>query len=344
MAAFIAIGMTGWTQVQTVPVNKNEKNLEGTIYTLPKTVLIVEVKTKSTKITPGQYWQYAERFLGTTNVCQSENTSYEITSVNVTPKPVPDKGNTYIVVKGNSKKPTTVELTPEGFLISLNGKQKTNIYGIQPKARTDNKEDKDYQTMSSSIITREMQQSTSTAKIAELAANEIFTIRDARNNILTQDIDKTPADGRSYEIVLSELNRMERYYVELFTGKKEEKEQTTKFEIYPENLKSPLLFRFSKQKGIVDKSDLGGSPVNIKIVEIPSLAYDNVNPAKKEKAAGLYYRVPGKAKVTVSDDNNTFFENEIPIAQFGNVVTLPSEATMQVKLCPLTGALLQSGN
>jgi len=340
----IIASLDGFSQFQTIPFKNNSGSPEGIPYTLPKTVLVVEVTTECTQQTPGPYCQYAERFLGITDVCQTEITSNEIVSVSIYTKPVPDDQNTYLIVQeSKSKNPATIELTPEGFLSSINGDLSEK--NINKKSHDANRSNlsKPYETMESSIVTREMQQSTSTAKIAELAALELFNIRDARVNILTQDVDKGPSDGKSYELVLSELNRIERYYTELFTGKRNVSKKVTTFEVDPASVNESTLFRFSQIKGIVDKADLGGSPVNIKIQKEGALA-NNAQDSKNAKSVGLYYRIPGKAKITIADGKKTFCEKEIMVAQFGNVMTLPVQSSGKVKLCPFTGALLQSGN
>jgi len=340
----LTISLCSFSQISTIPLKNSIGPLEGTIYTLPKTLFVLEVETKCIKETPGQYYQYAERFLGLTNVCQVEKTSYEISSVRLILRPVPDNQNAFVVInKKTGKSESSVELTKDGFLKSINGKtaftettQRT-IPGIRSMLPPG------YQTMEASIMTKEMQQSTSTSKIAELAAAELFNLRDTRINILTQDVDKTPSDGRSYEIVLGELNRIERYYTELFTGKREVKTDKITFEIEPTEDAESILFRFSQSKGIIDKSDLSGSPVYIKIKKVPGLTINNqkIKKSKKELPVSIYYRLPGKANVIITDGNKTFLEKQVAVPQFGKVLALPAGKNLSIELCPLTGSLIK---
>jgi len=337
----LLLSLCGFSQLVTVPANQNTKGIGGTIYTLPKTELIFEIKTKITKEVPGKYFQYAERYLGLTDVCQTEKTIHEIEDVKLYQRAVADSKHSYLITNTKKgKEQNSVELTKDGFLASINGSPyiETNSPENKPVARLTTVPD--YFSMESSIITKEMQQSTSIAKIAELAANELFNIRETRLNLLTQDVDNVPSDGRSYELVLSELNRMEKYYTELFTGKKTISYETKTFYLTPDENLQTILFRFSQTNGIVDKSDLSGIPVNISITAINDLKVPDKT--KQEDVYALYYRIPGKANVKLSDGNNkVYLEKVSVVAQFGKVLTLPSDKYLSISVCPKTGAILR---
>lgn len=184
-----------------------------------------------------------------------------------------------------------------------------------------------------------MQQSSSTVKMAELAANQLFALREARFNLLTQEADHTPSDGRSYEIVLSELNRMEAQYLELFQGKKEVRTNTTRFICTPNKETSEILFRFSSKIGILDKDNLGGAPIYIAYKKL-SATTEFIRSDKSLKAKGLYYRVPAQARIELSDGQKTLFSDVYTLNQFGKVLTLPASQIKTVELNPSTGSIL----
>jgi len=344
---FLLIGlatcsMLGSAQIKTQPLSNAVDPTAGLIYTLPKTVIVVEVETRKIQETPGIYFPYAERYLGLSNVCQTENTHYEIVGVRLTTKAIPDLQNAYLISSGKGKTAPSIELTPEGFLKSIGHSDAFKNMEKTEKNLTPNCTE-DFQSQESSVVSLEMQQATSTSKMAELAAAQLFNLRDARINLLTMDSDKNPADGRSYEIVLSELNRMEKYYRELFTGKRIENIQKTTFEYDPQKNGEEILFRFSQLKGIVDKNDLGGNPIFInlqkKIGTMADIAKSSENSDKAEYS--VYYRIPGKAMIKVTDGNNILCNQETPVAQFGKVLSLPSGAVGSAEFCPMTGAIMQ---
>jgi hypothetical protein len=345
--SFLACSMLNFAQIKTEPLSKIKDPSKGLIYALPKTKIIIEVKTRQIQETPGIYFPYAERYLGLKSVCQSGNVRYEIVGVNITTKAIPDPVNTFLITTGKAKHSPSIELTAEGFLKSINRDpdikkpcECATINQVDKPCATQN-----YQTQESSIITQEMQQSSSTAKMAELAATQIFNLRESRINLLTLGQDNNPTDGRSYEIVLSELNRMEKYYTELFTGKQVEKIEVSTFEYDPQKSGEEILFRFSQLKGVVDKTDLGGNPVSINIQKTTGIQTNlvNVPTGNSEKEFSVYYRLPAKAQIKITDGVTTLYNKEIDVAQFGRVMALPAAATTSAEFCPLTGAITYFG-
>lgn len=337
----LSISLFSFAQLLSEKLTTATDTARGIVYLLPKTVLQVEVDTKCVQETPGLYFQYADRFLGMKEVIQSESMRYEITGFRLSTKTLADTSQAYLIGTGKKGKNITIALTPEGFLKSINGKvaAEANIEKVVNKTLT--KDDaKKWEMSGSSIFTKEMQQANSTAKMAELAANQLFTLRDTRFNLLTQDLDKTPQDGRSYEIVLSELNRMENAYLELFKGKVTESSQTFEYTLDPRKDSTDVLLRFSLFKGVLDKSNLGGNPIFIEVKALPVPA-EALRVDKSAAPRGLYYRVPGRAVVNITDGKDVLFSKEVSVPQFGRVLSLPASQITSVELCPKTGALLE---
>jgi hypothetical protein len=339
VCSLFACSIFTFAQIRTQPFSSASNPSEGLIYSLPKTAVVVEVETRKIQETPGIYYPYSERYLGIANVCQTENTRYEIVGVRVTTKAIPDLQNTYIISTGKAKENPSIELTPEGFLRSIGGSEAPKMCPQKVEAISCSSDD--YHSNEKSVVTLEMQQATSTAKMAELAAAQLFNIRDTRINLLTMDLDKVPADGRSYEIVLSELNRMEKYYTELFTGKRVESTEKTTFEYDPQKNGEEILFRFSQMKGIVDKTNLGGDPVFINLQKIVGTIADVAKAASgsDKEECSIYYRIPGKALIKITNGSKELCNQEISVAQFGKVVTLPAGAVGSATFCPMTGAI-----
>jgi len=339
----LCISLFSFAQLLTERLSTATDTARGIVYLLPKINIQIEVDTKCIQETPGMYFQYADRFLGMKEVIQNESIRYEITGFRLTTKTIPDISQAYLISTGKKGKNIVIALTPEGYLKSINGSKENEMppVKVSTKTKTMTKNiPKSWETPGSSIFTKEMQQANSTAKMAELAANQLFTIRDTRFNMLTQDADKTPSDGRSYEIVLSELNRMESAYLELFKGKVTESNQTFTYTMNPQKDSTDVLLRFSLFKGVLDKNNLGGNPIFIEVKPLP-VAAEKLRVDKAATPRGLYYRVPGQAVINITDGKDILFTEEVTVPQFGRVLSLPATQITAAKLCPKTGALLE---
>lgn len=320
--------------------------LEGIAYVLPKTVLTATVTYKQIKQTPGPYAQYAERFLGLNAVIQNEQTVHELLNVTLSSAAVPDQTAWFHVKPTDTKRPLVVSLSAEGFLLGCNlSKQETPTETAQQPAAKEATGSAFTQTMPESMLTRDMQQATSTAKLAELAAAQIFSIRETRMSLLQQETEHTPADGRSFSLILEELNRLETYYMELFSGKKTSVllEKTLTFE--PKREEEVVLFRFNQQFGMVDKNDLSGNPISIKLTKqlAPDMSSLKKREEKKPALPGIYYRTPCPTTISIFDAQHTYVVATLPVPQFGSINILPVSMVRTFRLCPLTGSLLEAG-
>lgn len=341
-ASLFILSLTAFSQIVSEPFHTAKDTTNSVVYLLPKNLIGIQVETLCRQETPGIYFQYAERFLGIKDFIQNESTRYEIKGIRLRTKTTADTTKTYLISAGKKTKNFSIALTPEGFLKSINGPQETiaeKPKQIGPKDRT-NKTMPEWQTQPDAVFTKEMQLASSTAKMAEIAANQLFTIRENRFNLLGQEADKTPGDGRSYEIVLSELNRMEKAYLELFKGTTTERTRTFSYTLDPKGNSNDILFRFSLLKGILDKNDLGGNPFYLQIQALPQ------TPAafRKDKSAtpqALYYRLPAKALISITDGKEVLFSQEVELPQLGAVQSVPSSQLGSAELDTANGMLLR---
>jgi hypothetical protein len=333
-------------QFESMPFLKATRPLKGPVYTLPRAELHIEIETTETVQTPGPFAQYAERFLGLTTVCQEPTNTYAITAALIKAKSIPDPSTRYLITPVSKSKSTGfIELTDDGILKSINGTaNQERLHSLKESRPTKETEPQPYQIPQSAVTTREMQLSASTAKQAELAANQLFNLRETRLSILNQETEQTPADGQAFKLVLEEINRMEKYYLELFTGTISTKKTINKYVYLPVKEESVILCRFSQQKGLVDKSDLSGSPISLSLTIVNGQKKVTL-PESNEKTpaiTGIYFRIPVSTSCTLSADNQLVFQEEFTIPQFGWIETLPVNFTKEVELNPETGALLKA--
>ena len=191
--------------------------------------------------------------------------------------------------------------------------------------------------------------------MAELTAKEIYNIRESRNNITRGQADFVPTDGESLKFMLESLTAQETALLTLFNGTNETEEVTFTINVTPdEALSKQVLFRFSSKLGVLPIDNLAGEPVWIDITDRNMSGSYTLDPdqqkklqAAKSKKEGtfLYYRLPGRAVLRVYNNRTTFLDQEIQVAQFGNVEVISSSimgkmADTKITFDTTTGAVL----
>lgn len=212
---------------------------------------------------------------------------------------LPDADNTYIVEFKQGTVAPYAYLTEDGLLCSINAEYTPVESELDAVKKNKGPQQKVTDT---SVFSEELLMAGSTAKQAEVAAKQIYRIRESRLNILTGEADNLPPDGEAMKLVIQQLEEQEKALTNLFTGILTKETEHYEVSIIPhDNLDKEVLFRFSKQLGIVDADDLGGTPVymNLKATERAPIL-DAKEAEKKDKSLkGIVYNVPGKASIEI---------------------------------------------
>jgi hypothetical protein len=319
-------------------------NSEGITYFLPKTGVRICVEVEKKEITPGEFCQFAERYLHQKDVVTSPTTTYTIKSIQLREMAVADKEKGYTIKLKDKTIAPLMSLTHSGILLSIN--KKTTYDEEIPEAAT---------TITDSYIdahqyfTGDLLSAGSTSKMAELAAQEIYDIRDSKSALIRGEADNTPKDGEQLKLMLQQLNLQETALQQLFTGS-EKVTTTTQYLTYiPEGeVEKEVCFRFSQKLGLVDKDDLSGSPYYISIQDLKTCPEPDEETVKllekKKNASGVYYSVPGKGLVQLSSPTQVLLKKEVSFAQMGNVELLSGslfnkKETVNITFNPTSGAI-----
>ncbi|MCL2597959.1 MAG: DUF4831 family protein [Paludibacter sp.] len=305
------------------------------VYSLPKTVLKINVTVEKTVETPGDFYQYAQRYLAANKVITAEKITYRIISVDVFAKAEPNPEQTYSL-NGLANKNLSISVDENGILTGLNNlieKEKTEK--IKPKESCITQ-----QTSDLLPLTEEYMMASSTAKMAEGAAKQIYHIRDGRMSLLSGDINNFP-QGNAMGELLERMDKEEQRLTELFTGKKTVTIETKTIDFDPTQISvNQILFRLSNVNGIVAADDLSGSPVSINFAAESKSQVNNTN----KSAVILYYVLPVKGKITINDNKSQYFTGEFAFPQFGTVLPLSenmlTKNTKRVVIDNQTGRLL----
>ena len=339
--AVFALGMNAQTEVSPY---RPGLTTDGITYFLPNTSLHLTLTAKRVTHVPGEFCKYAERYLRLKNVTMESYDTWEITDVNITPTGVANKEQAYTIKMKSKTSAPLVGLTSDGRLLTVNAKagELPKLSVAKVSAPKSNRVD------GSDFKTEEILLAGSTAKMAELTADEIFDIRDNRSLLAKGQADFMPKDGEQLKLMLASLDKQEKGLLQLFSGYEIEEEHVFVFDYTPKGeVRNDLIFRFSKHLGLVDADDLAGAPVTISVKDMKSLpAAVQTDDKKKKEVLDLRYMVPGKGQVNLFWDKKPISSSVVEMAQFGRVEHLGGELfnkkfTTKVYLSPVTGGLVK---
>lgn len=342
--ALIALLCSAQAFAQTDVALYGGKNQEyGVTYALPKSVIEIEVEAVKTTYTPGEFCKYAERYLRMTDISDTKQVSWELTSAKAKSVGIPDASKTYFVKLKDKTLAPLMDLTEDGIIKSINLPLTKNVIPaakLTPATKKTKPNGRDF-------MTEDMLMSGSTAKMAELVAKEIYKVRESKNSLLRGEVESMPKDGESLKLVLEKLDEQELAMTELFSGTIEKEIKTYKFTINPtQDVNKVIAFRFSKKIGVVGVNDLAGAPIYYSLTNLKSVPEAIPQTGKPKKIEGIVYNVPGKAHFVLFNPLTTYFEDDMLITQFGNTDTLTEElfekkSIVKVTFNPTTGGVVK---
>ena len=339
--AMFALGMSAQTEVSPY---RPGLTTDGITYFLPNTSLHLTLTAKRITHVPGEFCKYAERYLRLKDVTMDKYDSWEITGMNIQPTGVANKEQAYTIKLNSKTAAPLVGLAPDGRLLTVNAQAPE----LQKLSESKFGEPQSEKVEGSDYKTEEILLAGSTAKMAELTADEIFDIRDNRSLLAKGQADFMPKDGEQLRLMLASLDQQEKGLLQLFKGYDVVEEHVFVFDYTPEGeVNNDLIFRFSKHLGVVDADDLAGAPVTITIKDLKSLpAAVEVEEKKKKEVQDLRYVTPGSASVKLFWDRKELANAVIEMAQFGRIEHLGGELfdkkfTTKVYLSPTTGGLVK---
>ena len=296
-----------------------EQGESAVVYYSPKTTVSVDIEYVVEKEEAGKYAQYAESMLGIDDAVKQNKTRYVIKDAHISTRTSADYSRAHKVT-ADKDVPLLLNINEKGLLVG---------YNIAPCASKENKtfDNKDHKKPHSNKrplpIPEETLKAATPLAQANTLAKQIFHIRETRMYLLNGEVEHAPADGKSMELVLAELEYQEKALTELFTGKRSKRIEHKKILINPEDRKAILYF--SEDNGFTDEENVEANTIVISI----ALTAQNYAPSlsKKKAADGsqIVYNIPGNGDVKVLYRGNELARRTVPIAQMGINVPLPKE-------------------
>lgn len=294
---------------------------EGVTYYLPDTKIEIRFNATCIKHIPGEFSRYAERYLRIKDAIDKADSYWELDGATISKTGVPNP-NKMFTIKLNSSTASNIALDNQGVIAAINTAPLEHA-GADTETHCSNSH-----LDAGMYMTEEMLQATSTAKMAELTAREIYAIRESKLAITRGQAENMPNDGQAMQLVLSELDKQERALMELFIGRTDTLRQEFSVEIMPtENCDTTkaVLLRFSRKLGFVEKDNLAGEPVYCNLRDLKSVKRPTAQEtakAKPIKKEGVCYNIPGMAEVEVYTRTRKLANEEVPVAQLGTTEIL----------------------
>ena len=281
-------------QTNVVQVGKGFLPQNHISYFLPQTEIVVEVSVKRTIQKNGRFANYAKRLLALNNAITSKSEKYELEKVNITYNIIPDTLKNFAVEINAKTTAYNLYLSQNKIIKGVNiaSTSLSDRNGLPLPRKTQNENPDTLLLFDYSMLSEDALMATSEAKMAEIAAKQIFRIRESKMEILSGESEKEYS-GDALQLVINELDKIEKELVALFEGKSITFTETKIFRFIPKNrIENEVIFRFSPLLGIVEKDNLAGRAITMSV--LPQNIINNLNEQnKKVKKNGICYNVSG---------------------------------------------------
>jgi hypothetical protein len=357
------LACTVFAQINVLRIDNNSapQTKDGIFYSLPRTVVKIDVKIDRIENYKGPYADFALRLLGLKNVVAENTIDFQISDIAITTYSEPDPDQYYFVELGDKtskgEEADLLSLSDAGVILGtipggqdspdiLQSKQDESLanadkdaFGELFKYSADvsvfekvdtiiRKINIDTMTVERQYYKRTIVEKSPEQKARE-AADYISKIKENRFNLIsgTQEVNY---NKETLEYMDDQLNRMEKEYLKLFTGISVRKSLTFSYKYIPVpnqiNTEIPI-FKFLRSRGVIDLDEQGGKVVTIRIQRVgntTTVANWLKKSLKDSKVQGFSYRIPELARVAVKLDENTQEETQCLVSQLGVVTNLPA--------------------
>jgi hypothetical protein len=320
------------------------------VYALPRTVFTVNVEMERQVDMPGPYAKYSEDLLGLKGAIMNTGEHWSIKGISISSHEEADPSEFYVIATNTLFRTNALSLKNEGLILDLNpalnypdeslvsGKE----LNINQFRSYDLGSDEYYLTQTDTAYKRikmdsqfiripytvEKKKKLTDDQLAEKAARRLMDLRDGRILILTGEANVFPQN----EAAINEINRLEKEYTELFTGKSFNEKRMFSCQVIPEKEngnKQITMFYFSENAGPVDVSGKSGIAVKMelspeqKTKDLTIISKQQSEPSE-QKFDKLYYRIPDIVNVKLLMGEETLYNSRKLVYQFGEVMQLPA--------------------
>jgi len=339
-------------KVQSTPYGEEPEKAERSYpYVLPQTVLKVEVALQELISIPGPYWEYAEKYLGLTDVVKKKESHWQVYDVEVSAHQEMDPRQFYSlnVLSGPFHRSLLQPFLEQGMLMEghegvhayLKGEQLQSIHRQDfiryEEARISDNFEERTETMYKTIVTdtsfvevpvqRTVVEQKSISTKAREAANFLLELRTRRFETLTGEYEVFP-DGEAMGASIRKLDQMESAYLSLFRGKTVSRIITYSWFLVPEQGSDPSIYPlavFAPQLGFVP-AELGyGEALEVHMHPLGHTHKASAYVPYQAPENTIHYRVPDVAELKIMMGDQELATHRISIFQSGSLIFAPIE-------------------
>jgi hypothetical protein len=335
------------TDAEISPLSGQTGVAEGTIvYGLPLTVFDISIDAERVVQKPGPYAAYAEDLLGLKDVARSENEHWSIRNIVVKTHEELDPSQFYVIKASSLFLTNALSLKKVGLILDINPSvydrapvssnlsSKENgpqhVYDLGSDEYFESRNDTLYKLVNvdTSFVRIpylvEKKQKLPMDQLAEKAATRLMELRDGIHMILTGESNVFPQN----EAAINEINRLEKDYLELFTGKTWKERKSFTYQVIPDKDmagKPVTICAFSEKTGPARPTgrdekllQIGFEPEH-KTRDLAILAGE-----QKQQSNKLYYRVPEVVNARILLGNDQVSTSRKLVYQMGQIIQLPA--------------------
>ena len=337
---FTSVVLQSFGQITVTKVeNKNiNPSSIGFYYSLPQTVLKIDIVYEKIQQLKGPLSSYTNEYLGVADFINSDKIEYNPIDVDVSTYQESDANQLYFVQFPTEKlkdaKESSFLLSNIGGLLAYNTelakvsqvdiissdqtfifREGDNTFPYMSQYNKRKKVDTIIRTINidTVVINRFLFNTSwidkSASDKAKDAAMQIERIRESRYNLISgyQEINY----GSSIVYMDQQLKKMETQYLELFLGRNLKTiEKRTIYFVPGNNNKNAELINFTDGRSVV-----------IRIT--PEDISGNISESSGSKINNIFYRIPASADITISSGNINFFTGRFVVNQYGAVSSVP---------------------
>lgn len=339
------------TAQTTQKFTATKANEYGLAYSLPMTMLDITVETQTTVKEPGRFYKYAKKYLNVDNPISQKSVDVEVKSVTVTTRGVADPSRRYIVSFKPGATPFMM-INDENLPVSVNTEKSLTVEKVALPVAKEAEPTPLETDAARQVFNEEMLQSQSTAKCAELAAAQIYALRQSRTDFITGQAESMPPDGQAMQIIMDNIDAQEAALVAMFVGTTKVSTNVSTIEVEPSKDVTDKIIARVSANGLVSTDDLSGAPLYLTLTTLEKgvMPVDEKGKDIPFPKNGFAYCIPGKAQVKITYDDKTMVDKRIDVAQSGIVYGLNPNSFTDKKepiyliFDPSTGAAAEIGS